>query len=256
MSILTENIGPWPYRLALAGGWIDQPRFNKLNSAPSGAMVTVRIEPDRHFMRRAGLGTSTRETANLMFPTGYSYESEARTVEMLYETENESNGEFPSGSQDAAGIVYQNINMLTYGQNEIYPSVTNESRANRVAWLESILWLLPINQRPPGYSPFDGPVNYDPLVVQQLGQSGQECFEAIQNMDIVALGASFSKTMTNWLGLFPQMFSHPDLQDDLLDILADYASEYPGAMYSGCGGGYLYILSHSSVPGASKIRIV
>lgn len=255
-ALLAHQIGPWPYRLALAGGWIDQPRFNKINSANTGSMVTVRIAADRLFMSRAGLGTSTRDLANQMFPLGYSTHENARTVELLYEAENQFKGEFPSGSQDAAGIVYPCINMLTYGQDEKFPSVTTERRPYQTAWLENLIWLLPVNQRPPGYSPFDGPVNYDPLVVRELGLAGQYCFEAIQNRDLPLLAHSFEMTMTNWLGLMPQMFSHPTLQTDLLDILEAYKAEYPGVMYSGCGGGYLIILSHNPVPGASKIRIV
>jgi hypothetical protein len=42
---------------------------------------------------------------------------------------------------------------------------------------------------------------------------------------------------------------------DLLALLRCYAEKYPGAMYSGCGGGYLYIASEEEVPGAFHLRV-
>jgi hypothetical protein len=37
--------------------------------------------------------------------------------------------------------------------------------------------------------------------------------------------------------------------------LKHYQSQYPGAMYSGCGGGYLYVACDTRVPGAFHIKI-
>ena len=34
-----------------------------------------------------------------------------------------------------------------------------------------------------------------------------------------------------------------------------YQSRYAGAMYSGCGGGYLYVISDEPVPGALKVHV-
>ena len=57
---ITDLIGRIPYRLALAGGWIDQPFISKLNPSPPGSMVVVNIEPEFRFMDRAGICSSTR----------------------------------------------------------------------------------------------------------------------------------------------------------------------------------------------------
>jgi hypothetical protein len=59
---ITEVIGKIPYRLALAGGWIDQPFVSRLNPSPPGSMVVVALEPIFRFMDR-GMGTSTRNVA-------------------------------------------------------------------------------------------------------------------------------------------------------------------------------------------------
>ena len=42
---------------------------------------------------------------------------------------------------------------------------------------------------------------------------------------------------------------------DLKGLLAYYQSRYCGAMYSGCGGGYLFVVSTEPVPGGLKIRV-
>lgn len=34
-----------------------------------------------------------------------------------------------------------------------------------------------------------------------------------------------------------------------------YQDRYAGAMYSGCGGGYLYVVSEELVPGALRVNI-
>ena len=39
---LTDRIGGIPYRMAFAGGWIDQPFVSKLNPSPPGSIRFVR----------------------------------------------------------------------------------------------------------------------------------------------------------------------------------------------------------------------
>ena len=56
-------IGKIPHRLALAGGWIDQPFVSARNPSPPGSMVVVGLEPDRLFMDRAGMASGTRKVA-------------------------------------------------------------------------------------------------------------------------------------------------------------------------------------------------
>jgi hypothetical protein len=60
---ITDVIGKIPYRMALAGGWIDQPFVSRLNPSPPGSMVVVSLQPTFRYMDRCGLGTSTRRAA-------------------------------------------------------------------------------------------------------------------------------------------------------------------------------------------------
>jgi hypothetical protein len=38
-------------------------------------------------------------------------------------------------------------------------------------------------------------------------------------------------------------------------LLAWYQSRYDGAMYSGCGGGYLVVASEEEVPGSFRVSV-
>jgi hypothetical protein len=55
--------------------------------------------------------------------------------------------------------------------------------------------------------------------------------------------------------LLPHVVRHPLIKVDLLGLLAAYQRRYPGAMYSGCGGGYLIVASNEPVPGAFKVNV-
>jgi hypothetical protein len=74
-------------------------------------------------------------------------------------------------------------------------------------------------------------------------------------MDAQALGASLNLNMKCWERLLPQVVRHPLLRVDLMAILKAYQKQYLGAMYSGCGGGYLIVVSEQSVPGAFKVNV-
>jgi hypothetical protein len=42
---------------------------------------------------------------------------------------------------------------------------------------------------------------------------------------------------------------------DLMRLLRAYQQRYPGAMYSGCGGGYLIVATEEPVPGSFTINV-
>jgi hypothetical protein len=257
MPEITAIISKIPYRLALAGGWIDQPFISRCNPTPPGAMVVVGVEPDFRFMDRCGLGTSTRQVAARLWGGELPKRDPAQMVRELYAAENEGRAE-PSGSQDMAGLIYPGINRLDYDFNHTggYFPVHVESNTNPeiIAWLESVIHILAVAPRPAGYNPFGGE-NLDPEWVRRLGQSGDYCYAAICQQDIIALGESLNECMHCWEAILPNTVHHPSLTVDLMELLAYYQSRYPGAMYSGCGGGYLYVVSNEPVPGAFKIRV-
>ena len=74
-------------------------------------------------------------------------------------------------------------------------------------------------------------------------------------MDAKALGASLNLNMKCWETLLPHVVRHPLLRVDLMPLLKAYQRQYPGAMYSGCGGGYLIVVSNEPVPGAFQVNV-
>jgi hypothetical protein len=246
-----------PYRMAFAGGWIDQPFLSKHNPQPPGSMVVVSIEPTIKFLDRCGMGTSTRKIATRIWGDQLPDKDPAILMHELYKTENEGKTA-PSGSQDMAGIIYPGINRLDYdysyegGFFPIHIECNNDSEVAR--WLEEIIYIVPVNQRPNGYDPLIKK-NLLPDWIQRLGQTGKDCFDAIVSKDPSALGASMNECMICWQNILPNTVQHPLIDVNLLDILASYQRNTYGAMYSGCGGGYLYVVSDHPIPNSFKVNI-
>jgi hypothetical protein len=254
---ITQVIGHIPNRLALAGGWIDQPFVSELNPEPPGSMVVVGLEPTFRVMRRSGCAYGTRAIAMKLWKDRLPNRSPDELVRELYAEENKDKDQ-PSGSQDMIGLIYPGINRLDYdfaANGGVFPShIESLNGVKQAQWLESVLQLLPIEPRPEGYNPL-GRKNLDPKWIAHLGQTGKDCFDAIRRMDIKALGASMNDCMTCWEKLLPLVVQHPLLKADLKAILRVYQKNHPGAMYSGCGGGYLFVVSNELVSGAFQVTI-
>jgi hypothetical protein len=254
---ITEFIGPIPNRLQLAGGWIDQPFVSRHNPRPPGSMVVVQIEPTFRPMDRSGIASGTRAIAMKIWNGRLPNRPPEELVRELYQAENRGKAE-PSGSQDMIGLVYPGINRLDYDfavHGGVFPSHIESCNSPRIArWLETVLHLVPIEPRPEGYHALDKQ-NLDPKWVARLGQSGKDCFEAIVKNDVKALGASFNLNMKCWETLLPHVVEHPLLKVNLKALLRVYQKHFPGAMFSGCGGGYLIVASNKPVPGAFQVNI-
>ena len=156
------------------------------------------------------------------------------------------------------GLIYPGVNRLDYDfrhEGGIFPQHIESNTDPHVArWLEEVIWLLPVAPRPEGYNPL-GIKNLDPELIRRLGETGKECFDAILAHDAARLGASMNVCMECWEAILPHTVRHPSLTVDLKGILAYYQSRYSGAMYSGCGGGYLFVVSDRPVPGAIRIKV-
>jgi hypothetical protein len=253
-----ENvIGAIPYRMALAGGWIDQPFVSQHHPEPPGSMVVVGLEPTFWLMERAGIATGTRKIALELWNGLLPDRDPLELVKELYAEENRGKTE-PSGSQDMIGLIYPGVNRLDFDfhhEGGLFPRHIESSNDPAVArWLEEVIHLLPIAARPDGYHPL-GTKNLDPQWIRRLGQTGKDCYDAILARDAAALGASMNDCMACWEAILPATVRHPTIKVDLTGILRHYQSHYPGAMYSGCGGGYLYVVSERPVPGGFQVNV-
>lgn len=254
---LADVIGKIPYRMAFAGGWIDQPFVSRFNPNPPGSMVVVSIEPNVRFMDRAGMATGTRKIANKLWHGQLPNRNPDQLVRELYATENAGQAD-PSGSQDMIGMIYPGISRLDYDisyQNGVFPRHIESTNDPKIAaWIERVIHMIPVGPRPPGYHPLEKK-NIDPTVVAELGQTGRDCYDALLACDIKGLGQSMNRCMKCWDSLLPFTMRHRTIELDLYGLLAHYQQQYAGAMYSGCGGGYLYVASDEPVPGGFKVKV-
>ncbi|MGA2984582.1 MAG: hypothetical protein ABSG32_12260 [Terriglobia bacterium] len=254
---ITSVIGKIPYRMALAGGWIDQPFVSTHNPAPPGSMVVVGLDPAFRFMDRSGMATSTREVARKLWKDALPGQDPRELVRILYDAENQGRAA-PSGSQDMAGLIIPGISRLDYDftfEGGYFPAHIETNNNPTVArWLESVVHVLPIAPRPDHYSPLEEK-NLDKEWIRRLGQSGKDCYAAILARDARALGASMNECMCCWEAILPGTVRHPAISVDLVGILNHYQSRYAGAMFSGCGGGYLYVVSEELVPGSLHAQV-
>jgi hypothetical protein len=256
---LADVITGFPYRLALAGGWIDQPFVSRYDPDPPGSMVVVSVEPVNHYMERSGIATSTRKVAIQRWGGILPNRDPAALVRELYYAENEGKDE-PSGSQDMIGLIYPGISRLDYDikvEGGYFPAyIENNTDPEIAAWVERVINILPLCPRPAGYNPIDIK-NLRPDWVRRLGQSGRDCYNAILSKDARAFGESINKSMHCWEALMPHNLVHPTLTVNIKAFMDYYGKKYCGVMPSGPGGGYLYVISEEPVPGAfhAKVRL-
>ncbi len=185
-SLQADNaIGQIPYRMAFAGGWIDQPFVSRHDPAPPGSMVVVALEPLCPFMERAGMATGTRKVADRIWNGRLPDRNPRQLVKELYDAENKGRPE-PSGSQDMIGLIYPGVNRLDYDagfEGGYFPRHVESNNDPDVArWIEKIIHMLPVCPRPEGYNPL-GEQHLDPNWVRRLGQSGKDCYDAILHKD-------------------------------------------------------------------------
>jgi hypothetical protein len=156
------------------------------------------------------------------------------------------------------GLIYPGVSRLDYDadfEGGYFPAhIESNCDPEVAAWMESVLHLIPINQRPTGYNPV-GVRNLRPEWIAKLGRTGRNCFAAILGKDVQCLGAAMNECMACWEAILPHTVEHPAINLDLKAILAWAQARYPGAMYSDCGGGYLIVASETPVPGALHIKV-
>ena len=220
-------------------------------------MVVVALEPTVRFMDRCGMATGTRKVAMEIWDGVLPDRDPADLTRELYAAENQGSPE-PSGSQDMIGLIYPGISRLDYDFNcegGYFPSHIETNRDPAIArWIEDIFYLVPVNQRPDGYNPL-GIKNLDVEWIQRLGQTGRDCYDAILARDIHALGQAMNGCMNCWETILPHTVQHPTINMDLRALLTSYQSCFAGAMYSGCGGGYLLVVSEEPVPGSFRVKV-
>ncbi len=245
-SIRTSVKPQLPYRLDLAGTWIDQPYVSKYGA---GWAITISLEPTIEFMERGGMSTSTRNAMKKIWPynlPNYDPEKLAKLV-FCFENEPEKGGHI-SGAQDAIGICIPGLSRHYY-DNHYWPEKIETIHDEEIlSWLENHLCMIPMFPRPEGTSVVEG-CKIDAAGVKALSTAADKCWEAILKRDLKAFAEAFQASFEAQTAMFPAMLSN-----GVEEWIERYKEKALAWKLSGAGGGG-YLALVCEVPPVEAIRI-
>ena len=237
-----------PYRVDIAGTWIDQPYVSEHGA---GWAITASIEPTYEFMERGGMSTSTRNAARKIWP----YELPAYNEEMLarllfcFENDPENEGHV-SGAQDAIGICVSGLSRHFYDGHYWPTTIETVHDEDILSWLESHLCVVPMFPRRKGCSVVEGK-DITPEKVAALTEAADRCWNAILERDLDAFAEAFLDSFNAQIDMFPAMIQ-PGVEEHI-DRWKDKALAWK--MLGAGGGGHLLLVVDSIPEGAIPVKI-
>lgn len=237
-----------PFRLDLAGGWLDQPFVSECHPGP---VITISIEPDYDFNNRSGMSSSTRKKAIQLWQTDIPEGDTELLAKTLFSFENPPGTKYISGSQDSIGIVMPGVNKLYYKSGQYWPEkITKSTDRETLEFIENHLWLITLSPRLSDFDVLSG-TNITKSNAKALADAAEECWSSINEKDSVAFGQAFRRSFEAQIAMFPHMVNNSILQQ-----IEEYKNLALGWKLSGAGGGgYLVLVSEKPIPNAIQIRI-
>ncbi len=245
-SLRTNSI--IPFRIDLAGGWLDQPFVNEHHA---GAVITISIEPTIEFNHRSGMSSSTRNKAIELWKSKIPDGDPELLSKVLFSYENPPGTKEVAGSQDAIGIVMPGLNKLDYSGGNYWPDKINKIEDELIlSWLESSLYLIPLDPRQSNYNVLEN-TNIDLAGAKALANATEQCWNAILAKDIQLFGKYFLASFHAQIAMFPNM-----LDSATAKVIDSIQQKGLGYKLSGAGGGgYLIIVSDQPIENGIQIKI-
>ena len=234
-----------PYRIDLAGGWLDQPFVSRHYP---GSVITISLEPTIEFNERSGMATSTRRSAIDLWGPKMPPGDYEKLAKILFCYDNPPGTAEVSGSQDAIGIVFPGL-AKAYYEGQYWPSRIerlNDERA--IQFVESSLYLMTLGPRHTGFSVLSD-TRITPEGARALADATENCWQAIQNLDIEGFGRTFRASFEAQIAMFPNM-----MNETVEKLIRQYQDIALGWKLSGAGGGgYLILVSDRPIDGAVRV---
>lgn len=237
-----------PFRLDLAGGWLDQPYVSKFWPGP---VITISIEPDFEFNDRSGMSSSTRVKAIDLWQTDIPEGDMEKLAKTLFCVENPPGTKYVSGSQDSIGIVFPGLNRLDYLPGDFWPHhIESVPDDDVLSFIEQHLWFINLSPR---VKEFDvlADTDINEANARALADAAYGVWDALLQKDLSRFGRHFRESFEAQIAMFPHMVN-PHIQE----TINAYKGKALGWKISGAGGGgYLVLVSDQPVENAIQIRI-
>ena len=237
-----------PFRLDLAGTWIDQPHVSKFHP---GWALTISLEPTIEFEERCGMSTSTRNAAKKIWPYQLPNYNSEMLARLLFCFENEPNKqEHVSGAQDAIGICVPGLSRHYYDNNYWPDKIETCVDEDILCWLEEHICMKLMFPRRPGTSVVKG-CNLNEENVKALADAASRCWDAIMRKDLDGFAAAFKASFEAQIKLFPGM-----LADGVEEEIAKYKDQVLAWKMPGAGGGgYLAMVCEKPLEDSIRVKI-
>ena len=234
-----------PFRVDLAGGWLDQPFVSRHYPGP---VITLSIEPTIEFNDRSGMASSTRLAAIEMWGSRLPIDHPHKLAKMLFCYDNPPGTTEISGSQDAIGIIFPGLAKANYAGNYWPDSIDRLQDETAVQFVEKSLYLVMLGPRHAGYDVLAN-TQINAIHAKALADAAEGCWQAIQRKDIKALGQTVRASFEAQIAMFPNM-----VNDDVIQLIEKYKDVALGWKLSGAGGGgYLILISEEPIENAIQI---
>jgi hypothetical protein len=236
-----------PYRIDLAGGWLDQPFVSKFSEGP---VITISVEVEFEVNQRSGMASSTHRAAREIWGHQIPAMPLEKAARLLFAFDNPPGKKDISGSQDAIGIVFPGVNYLYYNANYWPEYIRSCLDEDVLRWLEQKIFLIAIPPRPQGFEVLDIQ-NVNEKSARELSMAAKGVWDSILKKDVVALGECVTQSLLAQRDMFPMMWNA-----SFDELLAPIKDQILGYKISGAGGGgYLVVISEHDIIGAERIKI-
>lgn len=242
-----RTINTIPFRIDLAGGWLDQPFVSRFHPGP---VLTVSIEPGIEFNHRSGMASSSRNKAIELWSNSLPEGDPEHSARILFGYENPPGTSEVSGSQDALGICLPGLNRLEYDGSYWPVRITSMHDEDVLYWLEQRIHLLAIGPRGNDYSVLSD-THIDQDKTKALALHAGSCWDAILRKDLTAAGRHMTGSFHAQLSMFPNM-----ADQRILDFISSCSPNAAGHKLSGAGGGgYVILLTENPPANSISVRI-
>jgi cytidyltransferase-like protein len=239
---------PIPYRIDLAGTWIDQPYVSKYHP---GWAITASIEPTIEFNERSGMATSTRKKAIELWNDQLPMDNPEKLAKVLFRYDNDPGTKDVSGSQDSIGITIPGVNRFYYDREKYWPSKFETiSDLSVIKWLEERLYMVTLWPRPADFVVLED-THITAGNVKKLNEGAEMAWKGLNKKNIALFTEGFTASFNAQVRMFPKM-----MNNKIADVIDSYRDTALSWKLSGAGGGgYLILISEKEIPNVIRVRI-